>query len=330
MTGLPLSVAKRGRDMHRLRAVSLILCVILFMRPKADANEYLFVTFKDPGREGIWFAISDDALNWEMLNEGAPVLRTTAEMGVMRDPFVARGPDGVFHLIWTGGRTGFGYSRSPDLVSWTSPRRIPVWPGDSRVRNLWAPEIRHDDSGSVWTIFWSTTITGDFPATDGLVENGMNHRIYAMETRDFETVSEPRLFFDPGYPVIDATLASDPVGGVLMVFKDERVTPLHKQLRLTRAPSVAGPWAEPGAPLTQPWTEGPSLLQTRNGWLLFFDHYKPASGMKAQFSRDFVHWENVETRFPPLTKHGSFIKIADDEARRLRSMRPHHAPLTSR
>jgi hypothetical protein len=308
---------------HRWRLLALVAFTSL---TRLTAGEFLFVTFKDPGREGIWFAVSPDGYAWTALNHGDPVLRTSPEMGTMRDPFIARGPDGVFHLIWTGGRPGFGYSRSTDLITWSTPRRIPVWPGDSQVRNLWAPEIQFDPDTGRWLIFWSTTRTGDFPATDGLVENGMNHRIYAMDTADFETFSAPRVFFDPGYPVIDATLVPDPAGGWILAYKDERRTPLHKQLRLARGPTMHGPWTpDAGEPLTEPWTEGPSLLQLTEGWLMFYDFYKPARGMQAIYSPDLKSWrpaDSTRLRFPPLTKHGAFLPISDAEATRLREALP--------
>lgn len=55
-------------------------------------------------------------------------------------------------------------------------------------------------------LFWSSTLTGAFPETDGMVENRKNHRIYSLRTKDFISFTRPELFYDPGYPVIDATL----------------------------------------------------------------------------------------------------------------------------
>jgi hypothetical protein len=54
----------------------------------------------------------------------------------MRDPSIAHGPDGVFHLVWTTsweGRT-IGHTRSRDLRHWSPQRTIRPF-GDADVRN---------------------------------------------------------------------------------------------------------------------------------------------------------------------------------------------------
>jgi hypothetical protein len=91
---------------------------------------------------------------------------------------------------------------------------------------------------------------------------------------------------------------------------------------MCRGPTLQGPWGEPTAPLTEPWTEGPSLLPVIGGWLLFFDAYKPPLGMQALQSADLLTWQRPAhpPQFPPGSKHGGFIRISDAEAARLRSV----------
>ena len=50
---------------------------------------------------------------------------------------------------------------------------------------------------------------------------GQDHRIWGCATSDFRTFSAAKLFFDPGYSVIDATVAHDG-NQFQMGFKDER------------------------------------------------------------------------------------------------------------
>ena len=38
-------------------------------------------------------------------------------------------------------------------------------------------------------------------------EKGLNHRIYYVTTKDFNTFSETKLFFNPDFSVIDAAIA---------------------------------------------------------------------------------------------------------------------------
>ena len=48
-------------------------------------------------------------------------------------------------------------------------------------------------------------------ATDGSSESGYSHRMYCTTTKDFVTFTPTRLFYDPGFSVIDATIL--PVDG---------------------------------------------------------------------------------------------------------------------
>ena len=63
---------------------------------------------------------------------------------IMRDPSIAQGPDGVFHLVWTcswKGDNGFGYAGSKDLKNWSEQKFIPVMQKEPTTVNVWAPEI---------------------------------------------------------------------------------------------------------------------------------------------------------------------------------------------
>lgn len=60
-----------------------------------------------------------------------------------RDPSIARGPDGMFHLVWTTGwwDKGIGIAHSTNLIDWPEQRpdgddrsRPGAWPGPTRSR----------------------------------------------------------------------------------------------------------------------------------------------------------------------------------------------------
>ena len=61
------------------------------------------------------------------------------------------------------------------------------------ARNAWAPELFYDEAKKQWLIFWATTIPGKFPETDSTGNNGLNHRIYYVTTKDFQTFSATKL-----------------------------------------------------------------------------------------------------------------------------------------
>ena len=167
----------------------------------------------------------------------------------MRDPYLGRGPDGVWHLLWTWGwnkdpnekRLKIGHSSSKDLIAWTPQQEIFVLDQEPQARNAWAPEAVWDAARKEWIVFWATTIPGRFPDTEQSGDNAYNHRIYAASTSDWVTFTPARLWFDPGFNCIDATVIHAGKRWI-MVFKDERKTPLQKRLRLAFAAFPDGPW----------------------------------------------------------------------------------------
>jgi hypothetical protein len=63
--------------------------------------------------------------------------------------------------------------------------------------------------------------------------------MYYVTTRDFKTFSQTRLFFDPGFNVIDATVIKSGKR-YYMVFKDERQNPVQKLAGCHGRPVVSG------------------------------------------------------------------------------------------
>jgi hypothetical protein len=77
-------------------------------------------------------------------------------------------------------------------------------------------------------IYWATTITGKFPETASKADDGYNHRIYYVTTKDFKSYSETSLLYDPGFNVIDASIVKDN-GKYVMFLKDETREPAQKK-----------------------------------------------------------------------------------------------------
>jgi len=289
-------------------------------RPTEAQPWYLFTSFRGNGEDGLHLAISRDGYHWTALNQDRSYLKPTVGKGkLMRDPSLAQAKDGTFHLVWTTGWTDqtIGYASSRDLIHWSEQRAIGVMAQEPTARNSWAPELFYDESKRQWLILWATTIPGRFPETDTTGNNGYNHRIYFVATKDFKTFSSARLFFDPGFNVIDATLVKIS-GKHYLVFKDERQTPVKKNLRLAVADSAEGPYEHVSEPFTRDWVEGPTAIKIRDEWFVYFDQYREHR-YGAVKSKDFKHWEDVSNRlsFPVDHRHGTILKIADDLARDL-------------
>lgn len=300
----------------------LAAAALLFLpRPRGEGERFLFAYFKGNGEDGLHLALSDDGRTWTALNDDKPFLRSGVGSKLMRDPCILRGPDGTFHLVWTSGwndRTMFGYACSKDLLEWTEPKAVTVMEDEPECRNVWAPELFYDEAGKRFLVFWSSTVPGKFPDTDKTGDDGYNHRVYSVATKDFKTFTKSKLFYDGGFNVIDATLAK--VGEkYLLVVKDETKTPVRKNLRIAAADAPEGPFGPAGEPFTISWVEGPSVLRVGDEYLVYFDHYARPQYYGAVSTKDFKTWKDVsrEMSFPRGCRHGTMIRIPKAAADRL-------------
>jgi hypothetical protein len=287
-----------------------------------SAGPYLFSYFVGNGEDGLHLAWSDDGYKWEALNQGRSFLQPkVGESRLMRDPCLLRGPDGKFHLVWTtswGGKT-IGYANSRDLLEWSEQKAIPVMGHEPAVLNSWAPEIFWDDSRREFLILWASTVTNRFTETAGTSEDKYNHRMYATTTRDFESFTPTRLFFDPGFSVIDATLL--PANGRhYLVFKDETVRPPKKHLRLSIGETSGGPFINMSSPFTRDWVEGPTCLKVGDDYVVYYDCYRDHH-YGAVRSRDLKQWEDVTPMLslPKDLRHGTAIAVERKIVERLRA-----------
>ena len=170
---------------------------------------------------------------------------------------------------------------------------------------------------------------GWFPGTDGSSEDNYNHRLYATTTRDFKAFTPTRLFYDPGFSVIDATFL-EMHGARHLLLKDETVRPPRKHLQVAPAAGVQGPFGKPGAPFTPAgkWVEGPTALQVGEYAVVYYDAYATRH-YGALRSRDLVHWEDVTERMhfpdegtPARMRHGTAFAVPAALVDKLQTLQP--------
>lgn len=274
----------------------------------------VFAYFKEPGNQGIYFALSRDGYTFTPLNDGQPWLKPSKPGEIMRDIFITRDPAGGFRAVWTWGwhGTSLGTASSADLLKWSEQVEVPIMKEQS-VRNVWAPETYWDEQTKDWLLLWSSAPAGD--------ESG--NRIWSAHTKDFVSFSRPEVFFDPGFVVIDQTMFRRHLRGKsdwVLMLKDQTPDPLRYQVRWTSGPTVEGPWAPLSGPITESWSEGPSVVQVGDKWIVYYDHYRaPRARYEGVETTDWVHWSSVDDRmhFPEACKHGSFFRVSEAEAQRL-------------
>jgi hypothetical protein len=277
---------------------------------------WAFTYFTGRGESGMHLAISRDGLRWEAVNGGRAVYNPQAgSQKLVRDPCAIVGTDGRFHMVWTTGWEGhdIGYAASDDLIHWSEPRIVPVMAREPTAGNCWAPELFYDDVEDRYLIFWATTIPGRFPATDGQGRSrNLDHRIYCTTTRDFESFTPTRLFYEPGFMVIDSTI--EKVGnGYAMFLKDETDVPNTpaKTIHVAWADAPGGPWSGPGPSISgRLWSEGPTAFKKGDRWIVLFDQYRDHN-YGARESADLETWTDIADRIalPAGIRHGSVVPI---------------------
>jgi beta-xylosidase len=284
----------------------LVASVLILAGCKVKKDVYLFTSFHEPASDGLRLLYSYDAYHWNDLNH----VFIKPEVGdkVMRDPSIAQGADGVFHYVWTsawGGNHGFGYADSKDLIHWSEQRVIDVMEDEPTTVNVWAPEVFYDDDNNQFIIIWASTIPKRFAL--GVEAENNNHRLYYTVTKDFKTFSKEKLFYDPGFSVIDAEIIKRAKNDYVMVVKDN--TRPNRNIKVAFATNALGPYSKPSESFTEQFTEGPTVAKAGDNYLVYFDAYQEKI-FGAVSTTDFKTFTNItkQVSVPQGHKHGTIFK----------------------
>ena len=201
---------------------------------------------------------------------------------------------------------GFGYSSSKDLVNWTEQRRIPAMDSVASTQNLWAPELFYDDEKEQFLIVYASCVV-DAGFDVGIEDEKNNHRLYYVTTKDFETFSEPKLFYDPGFSCIDAVIVKRAPKDYVMVVKDN--TRPNRNIKVAFAESPEGPWSAASEPFTESFTEGPSVVKIGDDYYIYYDTYRKFiySAHRTNVFKTFTEVTDSVT-VPAGHKHGTILR----------------------
>ena len=302
--------------MQHMKTFFILIFCFFSLVLKAQDEVFLFSYFVDNGQDGLHLAYSNDGLKWTALNSGKSYLKPmVGKDKLLRDPFILRGKDGLFHMVWTSGwwDRQIGYASSPDLIHWSEQKGIPVMDREPTARNSWAPEMVYDPANKNYIIFWATTIPGrhtDVASSEQ--EKGLNHRMYCTKTVDFKSFSPTELFYNPDFSTIDATILAMN-NKFYMFLKNENPNPPEKNIRITVSDLASGPYPlKVSAPITgKYWAEGPTALEVDEQVYVYFDKY-----MNHQYgavrSKNMTDWEDVSDQisFPEGVRHGTAFKVS--------------------
>jgi hypothetical protein len=317
--------------MRRLFPVLLFAasCHRMSTAPAAEPQAYLFSYFTRNGEDGVHLASSRDGINWSPINGGKSVITPAingsgrgwqdwnSTAALMRDPSILRGPDGVFHLVWTIAWTdhGIGVAHSRDLIHWSDQKRIPVMEHERNALNSWAPDLFYDEAQKEFVIVFSSAIPGRFPATDALAQRTSrgraDHRLYYVTTKDFVTYSKAALLYDGGFCAIDGTITKRG-DTYFLVMKDETFFPPARNLRVASSKNATGPYGPASPPFTARDTEGPSILYTGGWWYVYYDEYTRGKYGVVR-TQDFSRWQpfSDSLKTPRGIRHGSAFLVPE-------------------
>ena len=273
---------------------------------------------KEESKE-MYFGYSYDGIHWMRLNNADAVLTPTLGDEEIRDPFIMRKKDGSFAIFCTDGWFGNQLSiwDSENLVSFDNERLCimketkGIGDGPSGF-HTWAPECNYDPITDQYYIYWSD------PKGDN-----QNGQTYYNTSSDLLTFSEPGLFFQREFGIIDASIKKYK-GDYYMVYNDftgdNEETTSGRRIYVAKADSL-----EPGAfypysgCISEQVAEGPFLLQDfRTGtWMAYYDYYqKHKFGLNTiddLTTDEWVYQGIVETMPWDEVRHGGAIAVTEKE-----------------
>ncbi|MER5199936.1 family 43 glycosylhydrolase [Streptomyces sp. NPDC002755] len=309
---------------------------------KEALKGYMFSYFTGEGTsdgEQLYAALSkgNDPLKWRELNDEQPVLTSTLGEQGLRDPFIIRSPEGdKFYQIATdlriygngdwdaAQRTGsksIMVWESTDLVHWTDQRLVKVSPDSAG--NTWAPEAYYDTDLGEYVVFWASKLY-DNASHSGDTYNRM---MYAT-TRDFYTFSEPKVWIDRGYSVIDSTVIQHD-GTYFRLSKDERnntsSTPNSKFIFEEKSDSLLNlSWdavAEGIGKGAMNAAEGPLVFKsnTEEKWYAFLDEFGGRGYLPFETTdlASGVWTPSTGYDLPARPRHGTVLPVTQAEYDRL-------------
>ena len=304
---------------------------------ESELAGYLMVYFKDLP-QSAFMAISRDGYTFTDVNGGEPVFdgALLAEQKGVRDPHIARDPDGAFYLAMTdlrifgkragfrdtdwqrpAGKYGWGNNRalvlmkSWDLIHWThSDFRVDLaFPELGDIDCSWAPETVYDPEAKRMMVYFTIRY------------NNANANIYWSYADDAFTKLETVPKMIPGIGGIDGDITH--VGDKWHLFYVSKAQIRHAVSDRINEGYVSSP--DRIDPDTVP-TEAPNVFK-RTGtdtYVLMYDIYglRP-NNMGFSETEDFVHFRDIGrfnegvmkgTNFE-RPKHGAVIPLTLEELR---------------
>ncbi len=307
---------------------------------------YLMVYFKD-NTHSLYFAMSKDGYSFTDVNNGNPVVSgdTISEQRGIRDPYIMRGPDGMFYMALTdlhlyaqklgyregewerdGKEFGWGNNRSlvlmksPDLIHWSHQvlRVDKAFPELSNIGCAWAPEMIYDDANGKIMMYFTMRFG-----------NGKAKVFYTYMDKDFtkmETMPKSIFEYPDGKEYIDADITK--VGNKYHMFIASHNGGAHVEQAISDSINTGYQLIPQRCDGEKVGCEAPTVFKRigEEKWILVYDVYRinPHNfgfSETSDFSRfNYLNHFNEgvmkATNFS-VPKHPAVIQITRKEAKKL-------------
>jgi len=262
-----------------------------------------------------------------------------------RDAYITRGEDGDGYLITTTDmkqhssgvwrNKGLNLVRSKDLIHWegttfnfTKGKSIfsdPTATTDgyktdaeyANINRVWAPQVIWDKDANggegAYLVYYSLLSSNTGDTYDRI--------FYSYTNRDFTTMTQPRVFFDPGISVIDADIIYNPYDSLYhMYYKREGATGTERGIyEATTERLVGGTWTDVLHVTNEgsEQVEGSSTIRRINedAYNLYYMRYSGGNAYK-YCETDYLCANPSGSAALSGTgafQHGSFMTVTEDE-----------------
>ncbi|MCD8318805.1 MAG: carbohydrate binding domain-containing protein [Paraprevotella sp.] len=328
----------------------------LWLAPDDNRYGYLYC-FMNSGREITNFALGskeDKGHVFNVLLNGDEIFDTYTVAGIehgTRDAYIGRGEeqDGYFITttdmkeqtsgVWNN--RGIDLVRSKDLIHWESttfdftrgksvfsdPEAVTgIYDTDeeyARIDRVWAPQFIWDKDYNggegAYLVYYSLLSTNEGDSYDRIY--------YSSADREFKTLTQPRLLFDPGISVIDADIVYNPYDSLYhMYYKREGATGNMRGIyEATSGKLVDGDWKGVMHVTNEgsEQVEGSTTIRRINEdvYNLYYMRYSGGSAYK------YCETDHLGLNATPSAglegtgsfQHGSMMTLTEDEYRMLQA-----------
>ena len=284
-----------------------------------DKVAYLYAHMHETEEYTCYALKSKNGNTWNDLLDSREVFDTKANTvtGGMRDAFVYRlYKENGFMLVGTDMTSRLGWESnhimdlmlSPDLVHWTKNVKIDLETEENlqaignalgktitaeTMTAAWAPQVIYDTKTSKYVLYYSVGIRGD-----------KHYIFYQLIDSDLNILTEPRIYFAPGYDIIDADIVYNAVDRQYqMLFKCESTNGFDRATAKMLIP-------EEGATGTTVWTVTRDFHVGENNQAIEgMTQWRPIGELKWNLSYiNYTNGYHYRTRY--MDEHGVNAELA--------------------